>query len=246
MGGNRQHYNRRGQQFDGQRERKAEETTVHRSDDRGPKGKELKERDGKGRELKEQELKPADGDGPAADPPQAANTGGGAGSAQVAPLDAAALQAELELVRGERDQLMDRLARLQAEFENTRRREVKERADLRDYAVQRAVEPFLGVMDNFQLALKADGTLEQLRAGVELILKQMEEALKGLHVQAVETVGKQFDPRVHEALGSIETKEFPDHQVMEEVRRGYRIREKLLRPALVRIASNKAQVDGAS
>jgi len=157
-------------------------------------------------------------------------------------LDEAALKAELEQVRGERDQLMDRLARLQAEFENTRRREVKERADLRDYAVQRAVEPFLGVMDNFQLALKADGTQEQLRAGVELILKQMEEALKGLHVQPVETVGKQFDPRVHEALGSIETKEFPDHQVMEEIRRGYRIREKLLRPALVRIASNKAEV----
>jgi molecular chaperone GrpE len=186
--------------------------------------------------LKEQELKPASGDGLATGAAQAAE------AAQVAPMDEAALQTELEQVRGERDQLMDRLARLQAEFENTRRREVKERADLRDYAVQRAVEPFLGVMDNFQLALKADGTQEQLRAGVELILKQMEEALKGLHVQAVETVGKQFDPRVHEALGSIETAEFPDHQVMEEIRRGYKIREKLLRPALVRIANNKAVV----
>ena len=87
--------------------------------------------------------------------------------------DVAALKAELEQVRVERDQLLDRLARLQAEFENTRRREVKERQDARDYAVQNAVEPFLGVMDNFQLALKSDGTLEQLRAGVELILKQM-------------------------------------------------------------------------
>ena len=155
--------------------------------------------------------------------------------------DEAALKAELEQVRGERDQLLDRLARLQAEFENTRRREVKERQDARDYAVQNAVEPFLGVMDNFQLALKSDGTLEQLRAGVELILKQMEEALKGLNVQAVESVGTQFDPRIHEALGSIETTEFPDHQVLEEIRKGYRLREKLLRPALVRIASNAAQ-----
>jgi molecular chaperone GrpE len=155
--------------------------------------------------------------------------------------DVAALKAELEQVRGERDQLLDRLARLQAEFENTRRREVKERQDARDYAVQNAVEPFLGVMDNFQLALKSDGTLEQLRAGVGLILKQMEEALKGLNVQAVESVGMQFDPRIHEALGSIETTEFPDHQVLEEIRRGYKIREKLLRPALVRIASNAAQ-----
>jgi len=150
--------------------------------------------------------------------------------------------AELEQVKGERDQLLDRLARLQAEFDNARKREAKERADSRDYTVSNTVEPFLGVMDNFQLALKADGTKEQLRAGVELILKQMEDALKGLNVQAVETVGAQFDPRIHEALGSIETKEFPDHQVLEEIRRGYKIREKLLRPALVKIAVNPDQV----
>jgi molecular chaperone GrpE len=152
------------------------------------------------------------------------------------------LQAELELVKGERDQLLDRVARLQAEFDNARKREAKERADVRDYTVSNTVEPFLGVMDNFQLALKADGTAEQLRAGVELILKQMEDALKGLNVVPVETVGTQFDPRIHEALGSIETKEFPDHQVLEEIRRGYKIREKLLRPALVRIAVNADQV----
>jgi molecular chaperone GrpE len=152
------------------------------------------------------------------------------------------LHTELEQVKGERDQLLDRLARLQAEFDNARKREAKERADSRDYTVSNTVEPFLGVMDNFQLALKADGTKEQLRAGVDLILKQMEDALKGLNVQAVETVGAQFDPRIHEALGSIETKEFPDHQVLEEIRRGYRIRDKLLRPALVRIAVNPGQV----
>ena len=70
----------------------------------------------------------------------------------------------------------------------------------------------------------------------------MEEALRGLNVQPVETVGTQFDPRIHEALGSIETTEFPDHQVLEEIRRGYKIREKLLRPALVRIAANSAVV----
>ncbi len=75
-----------------------------------------------------------------------------------------------------------------------------------------------------------------------MILKQMDDALKGLNVQPVESVGAQFDPRVHEALGSIETKEFPDHQVLEEIRRGYRLRDKLLRPALVRIASNPDQV----
>ena len=156
--------------------------------------------------------------------------------------EASVAHAELEQVKGERDQLLDRLARLQAEFDNARKREVKERQDARDYAVSNTVEPFLSVMDNFQLALKADGSKEQLRAGVELILKQMEDALRGLNVVPVETVGTQFDPRVHEALGSIETKEFPDHQVLEEVRRGYKVRDKLLRPALVKIASNPAMV----
>jgi len=154
----------------------------------------------------------------------------------------ATLQAELDQAKGERDQLLDRLARLQAEFDNARKREAKERQDSRDYTISSTVEPFLGVMDNFQLALKSGGSADQLRSGVELILKQMEEALRGLNVVAVESVGAQFDPRVHEALGSIETKEFPDHQVLEEIRRGYKVREKLLRPALVKIASNPAMV----
>lgn len=156
---------------------------------------------------------------------------------------ASAVQAELEQLKGEKNQLLDRLARLQAEFDNSRKREAKERQDARDYTVSSTVEPFLGVMDNFQLALKSDGSAEQLRSGVELILKQMEDALKGLNVVPVESVGVQFDPRVHEALGSVETKEFPDHQVLEEIRRGYKIREKLLRPALVKIASNHAVVN---
>ena len=153
------------------------------------------------------------------------------------------LAAELEQARGERDQARDRLARLQAEFDNARKREAKERQDARDRGVEAAVEPFLGVMDNFALALKAEGSVEQLRAGVDLILKQMEEALRGLSVQPVEAVGAQFDPRLHEALGSVETAEYPDHQVIDEIRRGYRLRDKLLRPALVRIATNSAQRD---
>jgi len=156
--------------------------------------------------------------------------------------ETSAAHAELEQVKGERDQLIDRLARLQAEFENARKREAKERADARDYVVSNTVEPFLGVMDNFQLAVRSEGTVEQLRSGVGLILKQMEDALRAMNVVPVETVGTQFDPRIHEALGSIETKEFPDHQVLEEIRRGYKIREKLLRPALVRIAANADQV----
>lgn len=151
--------------------------------------------------------------------------------------------AEVEQLAAERDQLKDRLARLQAEFDNARKREAKERQDAREYTIGSTVEPFLSVMDNFGLALKAEGSAEQLRSGVGLILKQMEEALKGLQVTPVETVGAQFDPRLHEALGSVESAEFPDHQVVEEIRRGYKIRERLLRPAMVKIAVNSAQVN---
>jgi molecular chaperone GrpE len=154
---------------------------------------------------------------------------------------AAQLQIEFDRVKGERDQLLDRLARLQAEFENARKREARERADFRDFAVSGAIEQFLPVLDNFHLALGSAGSVEQLRAGVELIVKQMEDVLRTLNVQPVESVGVRFDPRVHEALESVDRTDLPDHQVLEEVRRGYRIRERLLRPALVRIVNNPQQ-----
>ncbi len=111
------------------------------------------------------------------------------------------LQAEFEQLKKERDGLVDRLARLQAEFENARKRAEKEKADFRDYATGSVVEQFLPVLDNFELALKSTGTTDQLKAGVELIVKQMEEILRGLQVQPVATVGEEFDPRQHEAMG---------------------------------------------
>jgi molecular chaperone GrpE len=148
---------------------------------------------------------------------------------------------DIDRLRAERDQLVDRLARLQAEFENARKREARERADFRDFAVSGAVEQFLPVLDNFQLALGSAGSVEQLRTGVELIIKQMEDVLRSLNVSIVETVGVKFDPRVHEALESVDRNDLPDHQVLDEVRRGYRIRDRLLRPALVRIVNNPQQ-----
>jgi molecular chaperone GrpE len=146
-----------------------------------------------------------------------------------------------EQLKGERDQLLDRIARLQAEFENARKRTEREKMEFRDYATGSVVEQFLPVLDNFELALKSTGTLEQLRSGVELIVKQMEEILRGLQVQPVATVGEEFDPRHHEAMGSVEREDLPDQHVAEEVRKGYRLREKLLRPALVRVVSNPKQ-----
>jgi len=155
--------------------------------------------------------------------------------------DYEALKGEVDKLKAERDQLLDRQARLQAEFENARKRAERERQEFRDYATGSVVEQFLPVLDNFELALKSAGSIEQLRSGVELIVKQMEDILRGLQVHPVATVGEEFDPRHHEAMGSVERDDLPDQHVAEEVRRGYRLREKLLRPALVRVVSNPKQ-----
>ena len=158
---------------------------------------------------------------PISDPAEAVTTGveGREETATVIAMPSAT-EEELDKVRGERDALLDRMARLQAEFDNARKREARERADFRDFAIAGAIEQFLPVLDNFNLALKSNGSAEQLRTGVELIVKQMEEVLRSLNVQPVETVGSQFDPRYHEALESVERNDLPDHQVVDEVRRG--------------------------
>ena len=150
-------------------------------------------------------------------------------------------RAEFDQLIAERDQLVDRIARLQAEFENARKRAERERLEFRDYATGNVVEQFLPVLDNFELALKSNGNAHQLRSGVALIVKQMEEVLKQLQVMPVPAVGEAFDPRVHEALGSVDRDDLPDQHVAEEIRRGYRLRERLLRPALVRVAHNPKQ-----
>ncbi len=151
------------------------------------------------------------------------------------------LRAERDAALADREALQQRLLRLQADFDNARKRDAKERSELRDYSVANAMETFLPVLDNFRLALTATGSADQLRMGVELIVKQMEEALRSLSIEPIETVGAQFDPRVHEALEMVEREDVPDQQVIEEVRRGYRIKERLMRPALVRVASNARQ-----
>jgi molecular chaperone GrpE len=149
---------------------------------------------------------------------------------------------EFDQLKAERDQLLDRLARLQAEFENARKRDERDKVANRDYAVGSVVEKFLPVLDHFELALKSTGTEEQLRSGVELIVKQMEDVLRQLHVTAIPAAGVAFDPRHHEALGSVEREDLPDQHVAEEVRRGYMLRERLLRPSLVRVVSNPKQI----
>ena len=150
-------------------------------------------------------------------------------------------EAELKKLRDERDNLFDRLARLQAEFDNYRKRAARENADYRDYAVAEAVRPLLPVVDSLTLALKnASARPEEFRKGVELIYKQLQSMLEKINVQRVSAQGEQFDPRVHEAVEVVESDEVPDHHVLEELQPGYRIKERLLRPAMVRVAKKPA------
>lgn len=151
------------------------------------------------------------------------------------------VESEVDRLKAERDRLLDRLARMQAEFENARRRAERDRAEDRDRVTGSVVEQFLPVVDNFALALKSTGSAHQLRSGVTLIVKQMEEVLQKLQVTPVAAQGEPFDPRVHEAMGAVERDDVPDQHVAEEIRRGYKIRERLLRPALVRVAHNAKQ-----
>ena len=152
----------------------------------------------------------------------------------------ATVESELQKLRAERDNLFDRLARLQAEFDNYRKRAAKENADYRDFAVADAARGLLPVIDNFSLALKnASAKPEDLRKGVELIHKQLQDALQKMNVQKIPAQGEPFDPRVHEAIEVVESNDVPDHHVLEELQPGYRIKERLLRPAMVRVAKSK-------
>jgi molecular chaperone GrpE len=150
---------------------------------------------------------------------------------------AAAADGELEKLRAERNDLFERLARLQAEFDNYRKRAAKENAEYRDYAVSDAARALLPVIDSFTLALKnAAAKPEDLRKGVELIFKQLQDVLQKLNIERVPAQGEPFDPRVHEAIEMVETDAAPDHHVLEELQPGYRIKGRLLRPAMVRVA----------
>lgn len=152
----------------------------------------------------------------------------------------AGAEAELRKLRSERDNLLDRLARLQAEFDNSRKRAAKESADYREYAVADAARGLLPVLDSFERALKSpEVKLEDLRKGMDLIRKQLEDTLQRMNVQRIPAEGQPFDPRVHEAIEMVESNDVPDHHVLEVLQPGYRMKDRLLRPAMVRVAKNK-------
>jgi len=182
-------------------------------------------------EVDEQQKKNLENELPAADPAD------GFEEQEAGNPPAGAREDELEKLRSERDNLFDRVARLQAEFDNYRKRSARENADFRDFAVADAARTLLPVIDNFSLALKnASAKPEDLRKGVELIHKQLQDVLQKLNVERIPAQGQPFDPNVHEAIEVVESDEVPDHHVLEELQPGYRIKGRLLRPAMVRVA----------
>ena len=145
---------------------------------------------------------------------------------------------ELTKLRQERDMLLDRLARLQAEFDNARKRNAKEQQDFREYALADAVKSLLPIVDSFDRALASGQAGAEFVSGVELINRQFHDALTKLGVQPIEAAGQPFDPNLHQAVQMVESEDVPDHHVIDELQRGYKLKERLLRPAMVRVATN--------
>jgi len=150
-----------------------------------------------------------------------------------------AAQDEVAKLKAENAAYLDRVARLQAEFDNFRKRSARDQQDFRDYALAEALKSLLPIMDSLDRALKTNAaSIEDFRSGIELIDKQFHDALARLGVEPVPAAGEVFDPNLHQAVQMVETDEVQDHHVIDELQRGYRIKDRLLRPAMVRVASN--------
>ena len=146
-------------------------------------------------------------------------------------------EGELQKVKAERDSLLDRLARSQAEFDNARKRAAKEQQDFREYAVADAVKTMLPTLDSFERALATStGDNSEFRGGVELIYKQLQGSLAKLGLQPITAKGEPFDPNLHQAIEMVDTTEVKDHHVLEELQRGYKLKDRLLRPSMVKVA----------
>ena len=153
-------------------------------------------------------------------------------------IDLDALKNEVNALRSERDTLQDRLLRTAAEFDNFRKRIDRERREQGETAAASLLAEVLPVVDNLERALQAPATpeLAGYRAGVELIHRQLGELLRKRGVTAIETLGADFDPHQHQAVAYEESPGAREGEIIGELRKGYRLGERLLRPALVRVA----------
>lgn len=156
-----------------------------------------------------------------------------------------ATRAELRRVEGERAELREALSRRQADFENYRKRVERDRSENYNRMVGDVVSKLLPVLDNLRRALDAEATVQESESkefrhflhGVELISKQLSTVLEGLGLQPVPALGEPFDPHIHEAVVTEKTDEYEPDTVIQEIVPGYRLGEKLLRPAIVKVAT---------
>ena len=153
--------------------------------------------------------------------------------------DEPAAAPELEAIQDELAQCQDRFLRKAAEFDNYRRRTERERRELVDRTVSDLLLDFVGIVDDLERALTADAGAdgaESYRSGIEIIRRKMLDVLKRRDVRSIEAVGTAFDPAMHQAVATEVVEGHPDGEVLEELRRGYTIGERLLRPAMVKVA----------
>lgn len=145
---------------------------------------------------------------------------------------------DFDALRAERDDLLNSLVRLQADFENYRKRIERDRAAEHHRAVASAIEPILPMLDDFERALEThrDPGYEKFREGFDLIYRRLWAALTKLGLKRIEAEGKQFDPHQHQAVERVESHDHPEGAVLAELAPGYRFHDRVLRPALVRVA----------
>jgi molecular chaperone GrpE len=171
--------------------------------------------------------------------PIAEQPDGGAGGADD-PEGSSRLPAGFEALQGERDALQDRLLRMAAEFDNYRKRIERERREQADAAAEAVLLDLLPIVDDLERALQAPalGDAQAYRSGVELIHKQMVDVLRRRGVTPIDTSGADFDPRFHQAVSHEKSDTHREGQVVEEFRRGYMLGDRLLRPAMVKVAAS--------
>lgn len=149
------------------------------------------------------------------------------------------VSAELEKLRAESEENHQRLLRTQADFDNFRRRTVKEKEELGKYASAKLITELLPVIDNFEraLSLAVESTdSSSYTKGVEMIFRQLDGVLKAEGLTPMEVVGTPFNPEYHQAIMQVETDEYEEGIVVEEVQKGYLLKDKVLRPAMVKVS----------
>ncbi len=176
----------------------------------------------------------------AAAEPAKGSPGGRTAAAVRVPTDPEELAAAYEKAVAEKHELHDRLLRKQAELENMRKRFQREKEEFLQHATTELVRALLPTLDGFERALehRDSNVPEQFSQGIELIYRQLLDVLGRAGLTPIETEGKLFDPHLHQAVETVEDPRRRDHEIVEELQRGYKLKHRLLRPAIVKVAVN--------